>query len=811
MKYVHVILPLAIRSLPTYEVPDAWRSQLLIGHRVEVQFGKSKRYTGIVSSFSDTYPGSRQPKPILNILDENPVIHRHQLELWEWMADYYCCTIGEVMQAALPASLKLQSETLIILNGDFRPDEWVFNDAENLLIEALIHRNELSLQDADQILSAYSVYAVVNALFKKEVILIKERLKEVTGVKTRTWVDFAEFIKGSEEAFLEVLDIVAKSKHQTRTLLALYELSKKGPVDRKILQKKAKVTLEVLKALQKKEIITLEEKPYYEQLSLEQREEKQALSQAQSEALEEVKKGLAQRQPVLLNGVTGSGKTHIYISILEDVIKARKQALFLLPEIALTSQLINRLQEVFGEQVLTYHSGLNDRERATVWNAVYEGHPIILGARSALFLPFKNLDLIIVDEEHDGSYKQHDPAPRYQARDIAILLQAKWSLKVILGSATPSLESRWNVQQGKYREVKLQERFGQVSLPDLVLLDLKKEVKDKRLDATISVKVVEKIQSVVEDRKQVLIFQNRRGYAPVAQCHTCGWHAECPNCDVSLTYHKVFKNIRCHYCGHRESIPHLCPQCGSPHVDYKGFGTERIEDEMKIIFPEYRIARMDYDTAGGKKNRERLISRMEDQELDILIGTQMITKGLDFDNIGLVVVVSADQLLFYPHFRTNERGFQMLQQVSGRAGRKEEGSEVLIQGYDTKHPVLAALLSGQQEEFFEEELKERERYHYPPFFRLIEVEAKHKKPDVVKRAMDVLAQILRHQWGGRILGPAEPDVARIRGYFIKVLMIKIEKRSTVLVDIKKHLQTSIDEVHKGKGLSGVRFNINVDP
>lgn len=811
MKYVKVILPLAIKQVPTYVIPDGWEEQLRIGQRVEVQFGKSKRYSGLIYSFTDEHHSLVKPKPLLAILDDHPIIHLAQLDVWEWISQYYCCTLGEVMQAALPSSLKLQSETLIILNGEIRPDEWTFNDVENIIIQSLLYRNELTLAEADSLVKGHTVYPTIMALFRKGVILVKERLKEGVAEKTRTWISFADFIEGSEEAFLEALEIVKKSKHQTKVMLSLYDMSRKGPVERMALQKKARVSVDVLKALLKKELIVFDERPFYEVINNDGHKEEHRLNPAQEQALALTREGLEKNLPVLLNGVTGSGKTHIYIELIKAALEKGQQCLFLLPEIALTSQLIGRLKAVFGDQVLNYHSGLNDRDRASIWEAVRTGHPIILGARSSLFLPYRDLGLIVVDEEHDSSYKQNDPAPRYQARDLAIYMKLQWQADIVLGSATPSLESQWNADQGKYFQVDLLQRHGELKLPDIHLVDLKTSKKDKRLHAHFSEEVIGKVEAVVGAGKQTLIFQNRRGYAPVAQCLTCGWHAECPNCDVSLTYHKVFKNIRCHYCGYREPLPHRCPNCGGVHIDYKGFGTERIEDELKVIFPEYRIERMDYDTAGGKKNRERLLERMESQEVDILIGTQMITKGLDFDNIGLVVVVGADQLLFYPHFRTNERGFQMLQQVSGRAGRKEEGSEVLIQAFDTKHPVLNALIEDAGKVFYENELRERKAFLYPPYYRLIVIEAKHKKPQTAQEGIELLTNRLRAKYGNRVIGPSEPSVARVRGYFIKQVMIKMEKSGTMIKSVKTDLMEYVDEVHKTRGLSGVRFNINVDP
>ena len=809
-KYANVILPLPLRKTPSYVIPHEMTDRILIGQRVEVQFGAKKRYTGIVYSIHEEYNSLVKPKSILGILEDQPIIRHAQLDVWEWMSQYYSCTLGEIMQAALPSSLKLQNETLVILNGDYRPDEWTHNDAENLIIEALIHHQQMSLEQIDDLVKNYNVYPIIKSLLDKEIVLVKERLKEEPSAKTRTWVHLKAPFNESDDHFLLAMELAARSEKQSRVLLSLYELRKKGPVEKKVLQKKSRADHGVFKALIKKEIIELEERPFYELLTNEGAHDI-ILSEDQKKALNQLETALDEQKPVLLHGVTGSGKTHLYIERIQKVIDDGRQALFLLPEIALTTQVITRLQEVFGEQVVAYHSRLNDRERAAVWRAVFNGHPIVLGARSSLFLPFKDLGLIVVDEEHDGSYKQRDPAPRYQARDLAIFMQHRHKVDVILGSATPSLESQMNVVVGKYQKVELASRFGDLKLPDIELVDLKKYGRPQNLKAGFADPVIDKIRQTVDGGEQVLIFQNRRGYSPIAQCMTCAWHAECPNCDVSLTYHKVFKNLRCHYCGHRDGLPHACPQCGSPHINYKGFGTERIEDDLKAFFPDYRIARMDYDTAGGKKSRERLIERMEEQELDILVGTQMITKGLDFDHIGLVVVVSADQLLFQPNFRTNERAYQMLTQVSGRAGRKKEGSEVMIQAYDVEHPVLKTLIDLKEVEFYQNEMKERKDFIYPPYFKLIQIEAKHKKPETLRAGVHELVTRLRKKWGERIVGPAEPMVARVRGLYIREILIKLERNGAVINEVKKHLTTSIDEVHKLSGLSGVRFNVNVDP
>jgi len=808
--FAEVIIPLNLRSTLTYQVPEDLMDIIQVGHRVEVQLGNRKRYAGIVSGLTESHHQVRQPREILDILDVDPIVYSWQIELWKWISEYYMCSLGEVLHAALPSGLKMSSESVIVLNGDQRIDDWQMNDAEQVIVEALQRRNEISIGDLEDILDRPNIYRIVKHLFEKEIILIKERLKEKSGAKTITYVELPKELAEDDDKFLSALDQCQRAPKQTKAMLALYDLSKKGPVLKKELQKKADINSSIIKTLKKKGLIVLEEKLAHEviQASL---QENPILNKEQQNALVDIKIDWKDKNVVLLQGVTGSGKTHIYAELIQSVIDQGEQALFLLPEIALTTQLIQRMEEIFGQQIVPYHSRLNDRERTAIYHVVKKGHPIILGARSSLLLPFKNLKLIVVDEEHDSSYKQMDPAPRYNARDVAMMMAHQQQIKVVLGSATPSIESLQNVAQKKLGYAKLSKRFNDVLLPEIRVVDMKKAYDKKQVVEHFAKEVLEEIKRTIERGKQVLIFQNRRGHSHLTRCTSCGWTAGCIKCDVSLTYHKVFKDIRCHYCGYREDVPRLCPECGHPHLDYKGLGTEKIEADLEVLLPGMRIERMDLDTARGTKARSSLIQRMEDHEVDILIGTQMVTKGLDFEHIALVVVPQADQLLFYPDFRNNERAFQLLQQVSGRAGRKDEQGLVMIQTFSPEHRVLNALLLNDQKGFYQIEVAERKAHGYPPFYKMIKIEIKHKKLPTAIRAAEELALRLKHHWKNRILGPAEPSVARVRTYYVRDIYIKYEKRADVTSALKKNLQDNIDETQRLKGLSGVRFNVNVDP
>jgi primosomal protein N' (replication factor Y) len=808
-RFALVILPLALKKALTYAIPQEMEEGVTLGVRVEVQLGNKRRYAGLVTGITDVYEGLRKPRRILDVLDNEPIIHPHQLDFWNWVSRYYMCTMGEVMQAALPSGLKLQSESIIILQEGEEMDEWELNDAENELVEALQYRNEMSISQVEEVLTYEYPHRVIKSLFEKGVILIKEKLKYKPKPKTVAWIRMAPGFR-TEEGILAALELTKRAPKQTQTLLALYDMGRHGDIEKKALMQKANATAAVIKGLEDKNLVEVEDKLIH----TDPREGDgglHTLSEAQESALKKIKTDWIEKKVVLLEGVTGSGKTHIYIDLIKEVIAEEKQALFLLPEIALTTQLIERLKVAFGEQIIPYHSRLNDRERSAIWKRVYQGHPIVLGARSALLLPFKDLGLIVVDEEHDASYKQHDPAPRYNARDAAVMLGHLQDIPVLLGSATPSMESKRNVSTGGFGHALLTSRFHDVQLPGLHIIDMKKAYSAGGVVEHFSKDALERIQANLDKKKQILVFQNRRGYSSLARCKVCGWTAECIKCDVSLTYHKVFHNLRCHYCGYKEPIPHACPDCGHTHIDYTGLGTQKIEDDLAVHFPDANIGRMDLDTARGQVAREEIIMKMEDGEIDILVGTQMVTKGLDFERIGLVVVPHVDQLLYYPDFRTNERAYQTLMQVGGRAGRKGEQGEVVLQTFSPDHRVLQTLVNGNVEAFYKMEEAERKQFNYPPFFRMIRVELKHKKVQTVARAGEELVLRLRMHWKERIIGPTEPPVARIRMMYVRHVHLKFSRSSREMEDIKRSLDEAIQEVNSIPGLSNVRLNVNVDP
>ena len=807
--FAEVIIPLQLRQSLTYEVPPDLVDRLEVGFRVEVQLGSKRRYAGIVVALYDHYDGVRKPRQIYDVLDTHPIIHPWQIELWEWISTYYMCTPGEVLHAALPSGLKLNSESMLILNGEPHWDQWELNDGEQSVLQALYHRNEISIEEVASLVSEKHTFRVIKSLLDRELVIIKERLKEKATAKSITYYDLHPGYQ-SEEAFLMALDSCQRAPKQYKILLALFDMRRHGLVLAKELRAKTGASSAQLKSLVNKGFIERHDELAHKIIQ-DQGGQVNQLNEAQGLAWQNIQDQWQNNPVVLLEGVTGSGKTHVYIEAIQRCISEGKQALYLLPEIALTTQLIQRLQSVFGEQLVTYHSRLNDRDRSAVYEVVRQGHPIVIGARSSLLLPFDNLGLIIVDEEHDSSYKQMDPAPRYNARDTAVYMAHKWNIPVLMGTATPSLETLHNVQEKKYGYAQLTHRFADSQLPELVLVDLREAQQKNQTVEFFTSQALEEMEKTLDEGRQILVFQNRRGHSNLTKCGQCGWTAGCIKCDVSLTYHKVFQDLRCHYCGYREKLPRTCPDCGNPHLNYSGLGTQKIETLLSAHFPDARIARMDLDTARGNKARSMLIDQMQTHDLDVLVGTQMITKGLDFEKIGLVVVPQADQLLFYPDFRTNEKAFQMLTQVSGRAGRKELGSKVLIQTYNPAHPVLRALKEENPKEFLAGELSERKGFIYPPYYRLIRIEIKHKIAQRTQAASEELALRLKHVLKNRIIGPAEPSIARIRNQYVRHIYIKHEKANQVTTQIKGVLQSSIDEVVGMKGMSGVRFNINVDP
>lgn len=811
--YVTVILPIAAPKPYTYMIPVTETTVIQPGMRVEVQFGKTKIYAALVVHVHNNPPEAYKAKPIISVIDQQPIAFPYQFKLWKWIAEYYACTMGEVMNAALPGGFKLASETKLILSPVYDENYTGLKNREFLIAEALHYQQELSISDVRKILKQKSVGPLINRLLAKRVIYIKEELKQKYTPKKVVCVKLKEPYASEPDTIEEAFELMSRSTRQVETLMAFVQISRKQPVIRRSeLMKAANVDTSVIKAMVKKNVFEIYKKEVSRLGSYEEDVvDSHKLTDQQVEAIKEIKESFIEKSTTLLHGVTGSGKTRVYIELIQEAIDRGEQVLYLLPEIALTTQIITRLQKIFGDDIAVYHSRLNNNERVELWKQIISGKKIILGARSGLFLPFKNLRLIIVDEEHDTSFKQADPAPRYNARDAAIYLAHLCNAKVLLGTATPSIETYFNTTQKKYGLVEMPERFGGIKMPEVVLIDLREETKKKTIKSLFSSVLLTELEEALKRNEQAILFQNRRGYAPTFMCGDCGWHSQCTQCDVGLTLHMFTNNLRCHYCGYQVPVPKSCPACGNLKLAQSGYGTEKIEDELKIYLPEARIGRMDFDTAKGKHSLSRIINDFEEHRIDILVGTQMVTKGLDFDNVGIVGVLSADHILQFPDFRSNERGYQLITQVSGRAGRKHKQGKVLIQTYNTAHPILDEVLHNDFQSFFLRELDERHSFDYPPYYRLIELTIKHIKADILNEATKVLTKILKDNLGKRVLGPAIPGVSRIRNQYILKLLIKMERNAKAIKTAKQLITEATHFMQSQKGFSTVRVNVNVDP
>lgn len=811
--FVEVILPLAISKAYTYRVPFELNEQVEIGKRVVVQFGKSKIYTAIIYQISEQPPQGYDAKYLIDVLDEKPIVHPDQLRLWEWMATYYLCTLGEIMQAALPSALKLASETKISLNAETTYNKSELNDKEFLILDALDIQPELSIADIAKILGQKTVFPILRGLLDKGIILISEEIVEKYQARKKTYIRLNPFYDDPENR-KQLFEILERAPKQLDLVLSYIQLHKtQAEISKSELLETSGSSAAAIKALIDKEVLMAYEKEvsrlktYEEELSADFE-----LNQIQDEALALINQQHQQKDVSLLYGVTASGKTAIYIRLIEQYLAQGKQVLYLLPEIGLTTQIIQRLKHYFGNQIGVYHSKFSDQERAEIWRKVLHGeYRVVLGARSAVFLPFKDLGLIVVDEEHENSYKQFDPAPRYHARDTAISLAAQHQCKVVLGSATPSLESYYNAQIGKYGLVTLAERYGGVQLPDIQVVSIAEEMKRKTMQSHFTSVLLAEMKAALSRQEQIILFQNRRGYAPVLVCTTCGFTPKCMHCDVSLTYHKSSGQLHCHYCGYRQDVLAACPACGSAKIEQKGFGTEKVEDELSLIFPDARIARMDLDSTRTKNSFQQLLNDFEDGRIDILVGTQMVAKGLDFEKVSTIGIINADAMLNYPDFRAFERSFQLMAQVSGRAGRRNKRGKVIIQAYDTHHRVLQQVIQHDYQGLFETELIERRNYHYPPLYRLIGLDIKHKDQGKLHQIADYLSKVLRQQFGNRVLGPEAPLVSRIRNYYIQTLLIKVEKEGVSVQKVKANLQEIIRKFEAEPMAKGSIIQIDVDP
>lgn len=819
--FAEVILPLPIYSTFTYSIPADLSGDVGVGSRVLVQFGRRKFYTGIVASLHDDRPEGYEVKDISALLDSTPVIRYPQLRLWEWMASYYLCSPGEVYKAAIPTGLKPESTTQVSLNPDFDLTELEGDLTEGMaeILQILDSEKKMSIADLEKSAMMKNVTLVLRPLLERGAVEISEKVVERYRPKTCRMVALRA-PHGDHEALHALMDLTSRSKRQERALIAYLDLSgwlrdkkRLKEVRRDELLERSGATPGILKAMEEKGIFSFYKKVINRFNDSDRvTEALPKLTLPQDEALRGILSQFNDHAVTLLHGVTGSGKTEIYSHLIRTTLDAGRQVLFLVPEISLTTQLTDRLRKVFGDRLLVYHSKFSDNERVDVWKRLLvSSEPLlILGVRSSVFLPFASLGLIIVDEEHESSYKQYDPAPRYNARDTAIMLASMHGAKTLLGSATPAVDTFHKACQGKYGLVTLTERFEGATLPDVEIVDMRDQRKRKLNNGIFSFPLGKSVADALAANRQALIFQNRRGFAPYVVCRNCGWSPKCINCDVSLVYHKYSDQLRCHYCGYSIPRPTLCPACEENSVEIYGYGTERIAEETHIAFPTARVSRMDLDTTRNKNAYQEIIEDFSSHSSDILVGTQMLSKGLDFGNVTVVGVVNADSLLNFPDFRSNERAFNMLEQVAGRAGRRSDEGKVIVQTSDPENPILSFVKAHDYDGFYRREIESRRRLNYPPFSRIINIYLKNKDPKAVDEAAYLMADALRNVFGNRVLGPEKPFVSRVATYYLQSIMLKVES-SASMQKVKHILRTLYESLARDQRIKTSVIYYDVDP
>ncbi len=813
MHFIEVLLPLSLAKTFTYSVSEAEFNYIQKGVRVAVPFGKNKIYTALVIDLHQIPPTLYEAKEIHQILDENPIVNEFQIAHWQWIASYYMCAIGDVYRGAMPSAFILESETIVSSQKETTIEVSELSDEEYLIYEALQQQSSLKVQDIMSILNKKSIFPVVHKLLHKNVLTLHEEIHEEYKPKLVRYIRLNEEYS-NENKLVSLLDSLKGAK-QKEVLMHYFQLQavEKKPISVKHLTETAQTSAAIIKALIDKNIF---EEYYLQHDRVNFDSNKTAsnlqLSETQSKAYSEIIESFNTKEVSLLHGITSSGKTEIYTKLIEDYLAQGKQVLYLLPEIALTTQLVSRLTQHFGNEVAVFHSKYSNNERIEVWNQVLEKSDkakIVIGARSALFLPYSNLGLIIIDEEHEQTFKQQDPAPRYHARDAAIVLAQAQKAKVLLGSATPSIETYFNAQSGKFGLISIKERYGKAPLPEVELVDLKESYFKKRMKGHFSMTLIEAIAEALSAGEQVILFQNRRGFSPVLECITCGHIPQCTSCNVSLTYHKFKNQLRCHYCGYSIAKPTNCHACSSVDITAKGFGTEQIELELAELFPTKNIKRMDQDTTRGKYSFEKLIDSFKNREIDILVGTQMLAKGLDFDNVTLVGIMNADTMLYHPDFRAFERSFQMMTQVSGRAGRADKKGKVIIQTYNVNHNIIQQVTHNDFGSMYKEQLYERLIYKYPPYFRLVKLTLKHKDFEKLKEGSMWLYQVLSQNLQIPVLGPEEPGINRIRNEYIRTIMVKIPQEGA-LVSTKKTIQKMLNSFEAVAQYRSIKVTVNVD-
>ncbi|MCS2808338.1 primosomal protein N' [Bacteroides fragilis] len=783
-KYVDVILPLPLPRCFTYSLPDEGAEEVQIGCRVVVPFGRKKYYTAIVRNVHHYAPTEYEVKEISTVLDTSPILLPGQFRFWEWLADYYLCTQGDVYKAALPSGLKLESETIVEYNPDFEADA-PLSEREQLVLDLLAKEPEQCVTKLEKESGLKNILTVIKSLLDKEALFVKEELRRTYKPKTEARVRLAADASG-EENLRRIFDELERAPKQLALLMKYVELSgvlgdgASKEVSKKELLQRASASPAIFNGLVEKQIFEV----YYQEIGRLNRlvgktVELNVLNEHQQRAYHEIMQSFQEKNVCLLHGVTSSGKTEVYIHLIEETLRQGRQVLYLLPEIALTTQITERLKRVFGSRLGIYHSKFPDAERVEIWQKqlTEEGYDIILGVRSSVFLPFRNLGLVIVDEEHENTYKQQDPAPRYHARNAAIVLASMYGAKTLLGTATPSVETWQNATTGKFGWVELKERYKEIQLPEIIPVDIKELHRKKRMTGQFSPLLLQYVREALDNKQQVILFQNRRGFAPMIECRTCGWVPKCKNCDVSLTYHKGINQLACHYCGYTYQLPRSCPACEGVELMHRGFGTEKIEDDVKLIFPEASVARMDLDTTRTRSAYEKIIADFEQGKTDILIGTQMVSKGLDFDHVSVVGILNADTMLNYPDFRSYERAFQLMAQVAGRAGRKNKRGRVVLQTKSIDHPIIRQVMTNDYEDMVAGQLAERQMFHYPPYYRMVYVYLKNRNETLLDVMAHTMAEKLRALFGNRILGPDKPPVARIQTLFIRKIVVKIEQNA----------------------------------
>ncbi|MBR7176232.1 MAG: primosomal protein N' [Bacteroidales bacterium] len=843
--FAEILLPLPIPGTFTYRVPFELNQKAKLGQRAIVQFGKTKIMSGLIISLTTEVPDYNSVKYLIDILDDDPIVNEKQLQLWSWISSYYLCYPGEVMQAALPSALKLSSESKIVLSDDFEVDSMTLSDNEFLIVEALQIQPQLTITEVSKIIGYKKVMPLIKTMIEKKIVVMQEELQQKYKAKYERYVRLSNTYR-DEDKMHELMDKLSKRAYKQLELLMAF-LVLGGSADNDVLVadllKKADATSNALSALTDKGVF----ETYQKRVS--RLKEYKALTdvssivltEKQQEAYDAIHQGFNEEKPVLLHGVTASGKTEIYIKLIQEALDEGRQVLYLLPEIALTEQIINRLKKYFGDRVGVYHSRYDNNERVEIWQQVmnFRSHQvtkspshqvvetqrlgdsvtqrlsdskyqIIIGSRSAVFLPFSDLGLIIVDEEHDSSFKQIDPAPRYSARDLAALMSKMFHARLLLGSATPSFESYFNAKQNKYHLVTLSQRYGGVEMPEIIVDDLRVETRRKTMQANFGKTLVEAMNKTLEEKNQVILFQNRRGFSLRIECDHCNYIPQCVNCDVSLIYHKNQNILKCHYCGYTASVPAECPNCHSTDLKMHGFGTERIEDDLKVVFPDANSARLDLDTTRTKNSYQHILEQFQNKETDILVGTQMVTKGLDFDSVKVVGILNADNMLTFPDFRAYERSFQLMEQVSGRAGRKGDKGKVIIQTYQPYHPVILNVISHDYVKFYEEQMPIRRQFNYPPYSRLVMIKLRDVDNIKVNKAADELAKIFRHVFKENLLGPEYPIVSRVKNQYIKQMIIKINKELNSN-KVKDYIKNTIEDFKHNNEFKSVKIQIDVDP